>query len=445
MTRRLIAAALAALSTLSLAQGITPRLDPQLSRAPTRAIVPVDRIVAIVNDDVITANDVGERTRLIIKQLRQQGTPLPPADVLQQQILERMVNDQVQLSMAKESGIKVDDVVVEKTLTRMADENNVSMTQFKAGLEADGVNFQRFRQDVRNELIMQRLREREVESQIVVTDAEVESQIAQESKDLAAEQEYRLQHILVVVPPNASAEQIDSRRRRAMQALSELRKGESFNTVAATYSDAQDALSGGNLGWRPAGRLPTLFLEAIEKIPAGEVSDIVRSPNGFHIVKLLEKRGRRAADTKVTQTRARHILLKNKETLSDDEARQRLQRLRERIQAGADFAELAKVHSEDGSATKGGDLGWVAPGETVPEFERALAALRDGELSPPVQSPFGWHLIQAVERRAEDLSDERRKNLARQTVRARKSDEAYQDWLRQQRDRAFVELRPEER
>lgn len=435
---------LATLSLSAAAQLATPRVDTQLSRPPVSGTLLVDRIIAVVNDDVITANDLAERTRLIVKQLNQQGTALPPAESLRSQIIERMINDMVQLQLAKENGLRTDDATVERALTRMADESNVSMTQFRTQLEGDGVNFQRFREDMRNELTIQRLREREVEGQIIVTDAEVESQIAQDSKDLASEKEYNLQHILVLVPTNASAEQIEARRRRAMQALSELRKGEAFNKIAATYSDAPDALSGGSLGWRPGSRLPALFVEAIEKLNPGEASGIVQSPNGFHIVKLNDRRGRAAAEAKITQTRARHILLKTRDTLTDDEAKTRLTRLRERVTSGTDFAELAKVHSEDTTASRGGDLGWLAPGETVPEFERALATLRDNEISQPVQSPYGWHLIQVLERRAEDVSDERRKNLARQTVRARKSDEAYQDWLRQQRARAFVELRSDD-
>jgi peptidyl-prolyl cis-trans isomerase SurA len=434
-----------ALGSSAFAQLANPRLEGQIARPPTNSVLLVDRIVAVVNEDVITANDLAERTRLIVKQLNQQGTPLPAPEVLRSQILERMINDLVQVQLAKENGIRTDDATVERALTRMADENNVSMTQFRTQLESEGVNFQRFREDMRNELTIQRVREREVEGQIIVTDAEVESQIAQDSKDLASEKEYNLQHILVVVPTNAAPEQIDARRRRALQALSELRKGEAFAKIAATYSDAPDALSGGNLGWRPSSRLPALFVDAIEKINPGETSGIIQSPNGFHIVKLIEKRGRAAAEAKITQTRARHILLKTRDTLPDEEAKARLARLRERIAGGADFAELAKVHSEDTTATRGGDLGWLAPGETVPEFERSMNNLRDNEISQPVQSPYGWHLIQVLERRSEDVSDERRKNLARQTVRARKSDEVYQDWLRQQRARAYVELRTEDR
>jgi len=248
----------------------------------------------------------------------------------------------------------------------------------------------------------------------------------------------------VLVPPQASADQIEQRRRRALLALSELRRGTNFAQVAATYSDAPDALQGGNLGWRPSARLPALFLEALERMQTNDVSDILRSPNGFHIVKLLEKRGKAAAPG-VQQTHVRHILLRAREGVSDADARDRLQRLRTRIAAGADFAEAARINSEDASASKGGDLGWVAAGDTVPEFERVMNQLKDGEVSQPVQTPFGWHLVQVIERRSDELSEERKRANARQAIRARKADEAYQDWLRQSRDRAFVENRYDER
>jgi len=418
------------------------KLDTRFS-APSR-VIPVDRIVAVVNDEVITSNDLAERVNLIVKQLQRQGGQLPGADVLQRQILERMINDLAQVQMAKENGIKVDDLTLDKTIERIAAENNMAMPAFRQALERDGIRYARFREDIRNEVLLARLREREVENAIVVTDAEVDTEIAREAKESSGDSEFRLSHVLVLVPAQATQDQIEHRRRRALQALSELRKGASFAQVAATYSDAPDATQGGSLGWRASGRLPSLFLEALERLNPGEVSDILRSPNGFHIVKLLEKRGKAAAQG-VQQTHVRHILLRAREGLSEAEARDRLQRLRERIVAGGDFAELAKLHSEDASATKGGDLGWVAAGDTVPEFERVMNSLREKEVSQPIQTPFGWHLVQVLERRSDELSGDRKRNAARLAIRARKADEAYQDWLRQVRDRAFVENRLEEK
>ena len=435
-------AALAATAVLAQ-QAPASRLDTRLA-PPAAGVVPVDRIVAVVNDDVITSNELAERTRLGAAQLRRGGGQLPPAETLQRQVLERMINDLVQVQLAKETGVKVDDATIDKTIQRIADDNNLSMTAFRQALERDGVRYVRFREDMRNELLLARLREREVENAVVVTDAEVETELARAAKEQGGDGEFNLQHILVQVPQQATPEQTDVRRRRALQALSELRRGATFAEVSATYSDAPDALQGGNLGWRAAGRLPALFLEALERLKPGEVSDILRSPNGFHIVKLLEKRGKDKAPA-VSQTRARHILIRTKEGTNDADVRQRLARLRERIVAGEDFAELARVHSEDGTAAKGGELGWISPGETVPEFERVMTGLKVGETSQPVQSPFGWHIVQVLERRTEEMSEERRKLAARQTVRARKADDAYQDWLRQTRDRAFVENRLDER
>jgi peptidyl-prolyl cis-trans isomerase SurA len=441
MTLRLLLACLGAAAAASFAQ---PRLDTRLATPVPSSVVPVDRIVAVVNDQVITQNDLSERVGLVVRQLQRQGGQLPSSDVLSRQILERMINDLLQVQLAKETGIKIDDPTLDRTIERIAQENSLSMTDFRTALERDGVKYPRFREDIRNEILLTRLREREVERDIVVTDAEVETELAREAREATSDSEFRLSHVLVLVPAQASAEQIEARRRRAMLALSELRRGANFAQVAATYSDAPDATQGGNLGWRTSARLPSLFLETLEKLQLGEVSDIMRSPNGFHIVKLLEKRGKAAA-AGVQQTQVRHILLRARDGLTDAEARERLQRLRERIVAGSDFAELAKVHSEDASATRGGDLGWVAAGDTVPEFERVMNALKEREVSQPIQTPFGWHLVQVLARRSDELSEDRKKVAARQAIRARKADEAYQDWLRQSRDRAFVENRYDER
>ena len=448
LATRFLAACAAAAALCAHAQAPQPpaaagKLDTRLAASPSR-IVPVDRIVAVVNEDVITQNDLNERVALVVRQLQRQGAQLPPADALARQILERMINDRIQLQLAKENGIKVDDVTLDRTIERIAAENKMSPADFRAALERDGVKYSRFREDIRNEILIARLRENEVDNTIVVTDAEVETELARASKQATGDSEYELSHILVAVPPQASADQIEARRRRAIQALEALRRGANFAQIAAQFSDAPDALQGGNLGWRAAGRLPTLFLEVLERMKPGDVSDILKSPNGFHIVKLVEKRGAAPA-AGVEQTHARHILIRAREGLSESEARDRLARIRERIVAGADFGEMARQNSEDSSAAKGGDLGWVAPGDTVPEFERVMNGLKPGEVSQPFQTPFGWHLVQVIERRSEALSEDRKKAAAKAAIRARKADEAYQDWLRQQRDRAFVENRYDER
>jgi peptidyl-prolyl cis-trans isomerase SurA len=311
-------------------------------------------------------------------------------------------------------------------------------------LTRDGVPYAKFRDDVRTEITLARLREREVENKIVVAESEVDNFLTTQQGQTGKPEEYNISHVLVVVPEQASPEQIQSRRERAEQALAQLKTGADFRQVAAAYSDAPDALQGGSLGWREGERLPAIFHDAVKTLKPGEISSVLRSSNGFHILKLNEKRNTEAP-LMVQQTHARHILIKTNEIVSESEARSRLRTLKERLDNKADFAELARVHSDDASAARGGDLGWLSPGDTVPEFERAMDGLKPGEISEPVQSPFGWHLIQVLERRNQDMSQERVRLMARQALRARKSDEAYQEWVRQLRDRAYVETRLEER
>ena len=312
------AAALPAAAQAPASAPPTAAATPPLSRpvAPSR-VQAVDRIVAVVNEDVITQNDLNDRVGLITRQLTRQGGQLPSKDVLTQQILEKMINDLLQVQLAKETGIKVDDATLDRTIERIAQENNLSMTDFRTTLERDGVKYAKFREDIRQEIVLARLREREVEKDIVVTDAEVETELAREKKESSAEAEYNISHVLVLVPAQATPDQVEQRRRKAMLALSELRRGAPFAQIAATYSDAPDALQGGALGWRSSARLPSLFLDVLNKLKAGEVSDILRSPNGFHIVKLLEKRGKAAAAAGgVQQTHVRHILIRAREGMS---------------------------------------------------------------------------------------------------------------------------------
>jgi len=405
--------------------------------AGTRKVIPLDRIVAVVNDDVITQYELNDHINLVVNQLKKQGTPLPPQEVLQRQLLERLIIDRVQLQYAKETGVRVDDTQLEKTLERIAENNKINLQTMRETLEREGVNFNHFREEIRNEIIMARLREREVDNKIVVTDSEIANYLKSQAA-LGKEDEYNLAHILVLVPEQASPEQIQTKQARAERALEQIKNGADFGQIAVSFSDATDALQGGALGWRPAGRLPTIFLDALRSMQPGDVSSVLRSANGFHIIKLLDKRGKDET-IEVQQSHVRHILIKTTELMSENEARARLLNLRERLENGADFAELARVSSEDGSAAQGGDLGWIAPGDTVPEFERAMNALKIGQISEPVRSPFGWHLIQVLERRKQDVTHDRERLLARQALRARKADEAYEEWLRQLRDSAYVE------
>lgn len=417
--------------------------QPASAQKPPPVVV-LDRIIAVVNDEVITRIDLDGRLKIAIRQLGQQGTPLPSREVLERQLLERMVTDRVQLHVAKETGLRVDDTELDRAIGRIAQENRLTLEGMRQALEKDGVPFARFREDIRDEIVMTRLREREVDARIVVTEGEIDNFLSLQQGQQGGRDEYDLSHILVVVPENASPEQIQGRRNRAEQAYAQLKGGADFRQVAAAFSEAPDALQGGGMGWRQSSRLPALFTDALQPMRTGELSPILRSPNGFHILRLNDKRGG-GPPVVVQQTSARHILIKTNELVSEQEARNRLRTLKERLENNADFAGLARAHSEDASATKGGELGWLSPGDTVPEFERAMDALKPGQLSDPILTPFGWHLIQVLERRNEDMSKERQRLMARQALRARKADEAYQEWVRQLRDRAFVELRLEER
>jgi peptidyl-prolyl cis-trans isomerase SurA len=404
----------------------------------------IDRIIAVVNDEVITKYEMEDQKRLVVSQLKRQGTELPAPDVLDKQLLERLINERAQLQWAKDSGIRIDDAQVERAIGRIADDNKLSTPQFLAMLKQDNIPYAKFREDLRAEITLARVREREVENKIAISDAEIDNYLATQATQIGNQQEYRIAHILVLLPEQASADQINARRARAEDALKQLQEGKDFAQVAAGYSDASDALQGGSLGWRAHGRLPTVFADAVPKLQPGESSGILKSPNGFHIVKLLEARST-GGKTVVEQTRVRHILIKVNEIVSEADARSRIDRIKDRIDRGAKFEELAKLNSEDLSSSKGGDLGWLSPGATVAEFEQAMGKLPIDGVSEPVRTPFGWHLIQVLDRRREDITLEKSREAARAAIRARKSEESYQDWLRQLRDRAYVEYRLDER
>jgi peptidyl-prolyl cis-trans isomerase SurA len=412
--------------------------------AKPRAIVTVDRIIAVVNDEVITERELAARVDFAFRQLRQQGTPPPPREVIERQLLERLISDRVQMQHARGIGLRVDDAELDKALARIASQNKLSLPQMRAALEKDGIPFAKFREDIRNEITLSRLREREIAQKIVITEAEVDNFIRSQQAQQGGGDEFNVSHILIAVPENASPEQLQDRRTRAEQALAQIQGGTDFRQVAAAFSDGPEALQGGLIGWRESSRLPGLFLDALQPLKAGDLTGLLRSPNGFHILKLNERRGGQPP-LMVQQTRARHILIKTNELVSETEARNRLLTLKERLDNKADFAELARARSEDASASRGGDLGWLSPSDTVPEFEQAMNALKPGEISQPVRSPFGWHLIEVLERRTEDMTREGQRMSARQALRESKTDEAYQEWVRQLRDRAYVERRVEEK
>jgi len=412
----------------------------------SRPPVLVDRIVALVGKQVITRFELNERIERTVQELRARKIALPAPDELQKQVLERLIVERVQLKHAEETGLRVDDQTVDAALLRVAENNNLTLTQFRQALEKDGITLKKFREDLRTEILVSRLRDRDVEGRITVAESEIDLFMADQenTKDQDSSAEYEISHILVRVPEQASPEQISERRSRVEEALKRVRAGSEFAQVAAAFSDAPEALAGGGLGWRVRDRLPDLFVDALVKMKPGDVSEILRSPAGFHVLKLTNQRGA-GAPFLIEQNLARHILVRVNEIVSESEAQRKLVNLRERIINGVDFGELAKLNSDDGSAARGGDLGWLYPGDTVPEFERAMRELKVGEVSQPVKSPFGWHLIQVSERRMADMAADRKRLEARRFLRDKKSDEAYQEWVRQLRDRTYVEYRLDER
>jgi peptidyl-prolyl cis-trans isomerase SurA len=451
--RRVALAVVAALAMPAHAQLVQQRPAPaaQLRASPTpqpaqsaEREVLLDRVIAVVNDEAITQHDLNEQRVAVLVQLRESKVAPPAPDVLERQLLERMITERSLLQFAKETGVRVDDTTVERAFLRLAQDNKVTPEEFRKVLEREGITYAKYREDIRRELTLQRLREREVESRVNVTDAEVDNFLASSELREGGDIEYLLSHILVSVPEQASPEQVEQRRRRAEEALQQIRSGTDFAQVAASTSDAADALQGASLGWRNAARLPTAFAGLVRDMKKGDVTPVLRSPAGFHVVKLMDQRDR-SAPTVVDQTRARHILVRVNETTSEAEARARIDRVKDRLDSGAKFEDMARINSEDASAAKGGDLGWVNPGDTVPEFEKALASLAVGEISSAVRTPFGWHLLKVEERRKQDITRDRRREQARQALRQRKADELFGDFVRQTRDRAYVELKIDER
>ena len=407
-------------------------------------IVKLDRIVAIVDQTVITEQELESRIATVTAQFKKQGTELPEEGVLRKQILERLITDTLQIQYAAQIGLKVDDNQLDKTVERIADQNNLTLTEFSEALAKDGISMRKFRADIRNEITVARLREREVDGRVNVSESEIDNYLTSQASLNENTDEFEISHILIRTPEEGATEDIQKAKAKVDEAVSQLNSGVSFAKVSASFSDAPNALEGGSLGWKKGSQMPALFLDALKNMQAGEVSAPLRSPNGFHLLKLTNKRGGNSPLV-IQQTHARHILIKITEVMSDKEAETKIDAIKERLDNGEKFEVLARQFSEDSTASNGGDLNWVNPGDTVPPFENAMNTLKDGQISAPVRSQFGWHIIQVMERRSQDMSKESARLKARQEIRARKADEAYQDWIRELRDRAYVELRLEDK
>lgn len=407
------------------------------------APIEIDRIVAVVNTAVITEHELNSRVKQALVQLAGQKTAQPPRRLLEKQLLERMITEKALMQVAEDLNIRSDGVMLDRAMARIAQNNKLTPEAFRKAIEAEGNDFEAFREQIRTEMTISRLKEREVDNRLVITDAEIDNFLATAAQAANQQDEYKLAHILVLSPEGASPEKLAELKAKAEKALAELQAGADFVQVSASYSDTQNAVQGGLLGWRNDAQLPSLYSTALRDMKAGDLSQVLKSGNGFHILKLLDKRGK-DVQTVIKQTHARHILVKTNEVVNDSDAKNRLLMLKERIENGAKFDELAKLHSDDLSASRGGDLNWLNPGDTVPEFERMMDSLQPNEVSAPVQSPFGWHLIQVLERRDQDVTEERKRIDARRVIRERKSEEAFEDWVRQARDRAYVEYRLED-
>ncbi len=409
----------------------------------------VDAIRVVVNDEVITRNEVRNRVAQIVQRLRAQNTQLPPQADIERQVIEAMIVERSQLQMAREMGVRVSDRELDAAIGRIAEGQKMSLQDMRNQMEKEGLTFAAFREEIRSEIMLQRLREHEVDAKIQVSDAEIDTYLAAEKAAASDKVEMDIAQILVAIPANATPEQVAARRARADEVARQLRTGADFAKIAATYSDAPDALKGGAIGWRDPDRLPPLIAEPLRKLSAGQVTPIIKSNNGFHILKLIDKRNLAQAPEQaiVQQTRARHILIKASPAMPAAQVKAKLADLRARIQnKSATFEELARQNGQDSTAAKGGDLGWLAPEDMEampPEFVSAMAALKPGEVSDVVESSFGFHLIQVLERKTEDQTREKERLRARQVIRERKLGEAVEDWSREVRDRAYVEYREE--
>jgi len=404
----------------------------------------IDRIVAIVNEEIITQRELDNAVNSALGNLTQQGIALPDPELLQKQVLEAMIMKSVQLQHAKELGMSISDSDLDETIRRIAEENNLTLQEFYSALERDGVSYNEFRKEIRNEMLIVKLKEREIKNQINVTDGEIDNYLRTQETSGTSNDEYLLGHIMIRITEHLNPAQMGERSARAEQALAKLKEGVDFAQVAAEFSDAPDAMKGGVLDWRPIAQMGPTVMKLLSPLEIGEITPVVKSPEGFHIFKIIDRRELDNEVVMMNQTKARHILVKVNELVSESDAKQEILQLKARIDNGEDFAELAKLFSEDSSASSGGDLGWISPGNTVPPFEKTMNALTPGQVSDPVKTQFGWHLIEVIERREQDVSSQHQRNKARKAISGRKAEVVVEDLLRTLRDQAYVEYRADD-
>ncbi len=423
---------------LRLSSPLSPALGPREGAAQQSA----DFIVAVVNSEPITNNDVRSKLQRAEQQLTQQGVVMPPRAELVRQVLERVIGDKAQLQEAKLSGVRVDDNAVAGAVEAVAQQNQISVDELRRRLVADGIAYNIFREQLRDELLVNRFRQREVDARVKVTDLEVDQFLReQETNTDVSSMDINLAQILVAVPENATPEQVKALEAKAQQAADKARSGADFGVLVNEFSEASLRAAGGQMGLRNAERYPTLFLDATKALRNGAIAGPIRSGAGFHVLKVVEKRRAGTPSINITQTRARHILLRPSPQLNEAAAAQKLADIKRRVVAGQDFAVLAKENSDDGSAKDGGDLGWANPGMFVPEFEQVMNSLAPGQISEPFESRFGVHILQVLERRESQLSNREQRELARAALREKKLEDAYALWAQEIRGRAYVEYR----
>lgn len=402
----------------------------------------LDRIAAVVNDGVVLNSQLEEQTEEITQRLRQQNTELPPRNVLRQQILERLVVEEIQMQRADKLGIQVSDEMLNGALDDVAKRNNIGFADLPQALAQQGIDYRTFRDEIRRQMTLQLLRQRDVIARINVSPRELEQFMTRQANAPDRNAEYNVSHILISVPVSASPEQIEAREKRAREVYDKASSGEDFAQLAVAYSDSSTNIEGGSLGWRRGSQLPSILAENIPKMKVGQTSEPIRTPSGFHLFRLNEMRGG-VQQAVVQQVHARHILLKTNELEDDQTIEQKLRDIRKRVlEEGEDFAAIAAVTSQDpGSAADGGDLGWAGPGSFVPEFEKQLDALKENEISPPFKSQYGWHIVQVLGRRQHDSTEDLRRQRAFAELREAKAEEETELWLRRLRDEAFVDYR----